>query len=63
MTWGKRATGRGSSYEKSEKKYKNKMCGESAWGKVIGKLKFIVNRYSFQIFLSLDSSEIETNSF
>ena len=41
IAWGKRATGRSSSYEKQE--YKDKVCGENAQGKVIKKLEFIEN--------------------
>ena len=43
ITWGKRATGRGSSYEKRKKEYKDKVCGENARGKVTEKLEFIEN--------------------
>ena len=39
----KRVTGRSSSYEKSKKEYKDKMCGKNARGKVIEKLEFIEN--------------------
>ena len=40
ITFGKKATGRSSLYEKSKKEYKDKkMCGENAWEKVIEKRK------------------------
>ena len=42
IAWGKRATGRSSSYEK-HKEYKDKVCEENAQGKVIKKLEFIEN--------------------
>ena len=59
----KQATGRGSSYEKRKKEYKDKVCGEKAQGEVIEKLLFIENGQCFQIFLSLFSSELECNFF
>ena len=63
IKWGKRATGRSSSYEKRKKEYKDKKSGEKAWWKVIEELEFIENGQWFQIFLSLFSSEIERNIF
>ena len=63
ITSGKRATGRSSSYEKRKKENKDKVCGENARENLIQKLEFIQNRWYFQIFMSLISSEIECNFF
>ena len=46
----KQATRRSSSYEKRKKEYKDKVCRENAWGKVIEKLGFYDEAFNCVLF-------------